>query len=687
MSFKDLNLKSSYSSIRDNLIEDFYNKILSEAIEYNRVTGYFNSKSLALAAKGLKNFIKNNGKMKLLCGTQLSKEDVNAIINASEIVDKISENFLKDIDNVSDDLEKNHLKLLAWMVDNNYLDIKIGIVKNEFGYVGGILHEKTGILHDKEGNSILFSGSNNETLSGWSSNGYGNIEKFKVFSSWEDNKFMNDDLRNFDIDWNNENKYLEVIDIPIAAKKGLIKLAPNNFDEVMKLPLELEDTLNKSNDKRKLRNYQEEAIKKWSDNGMCGIFKMATGTGKTFTALNCIDVAFKENSKLITVIVSPYAHIAEQWFNDAENFFNIPCYNCYSSGNPKWKTDFTNLMFNINIGVTKQSIIFTLNQTFSKDLFINEIMKCEVPLLLVVDEVHHVVAETYSKGLLENYNYRLGLSATPEVYNKPEESQKMIDYFKGIIFSYDTNRALTTFDDNGNSYLAHYNYYPIKIELSKSELDNYIELTNKIQQLYYIKKNDYDTYYEQLLRERKNIINNAAAKYDSLRKILKNHADLDHLIIFCSPNQINTVIKILNEEGISPVEKFTYEKGTKKSKKFKGMSEREYLIDKFDKGKLKALVAIKCLDEGVDVPSADKMIIMSSTNNPKEYVQRRGRVLRQYKNKDKAKIYDMTVIEKDKKGNFIESIVDSETERIKEFINYSDNPDYSLELLKKWSVL
>ena len=117
------------------------------------------------------------------------------------------------------------------------------------------------------------------------------------------------------------------------------------------------------------------------------------------------------------------------------------------------------------------------------------------------------------------------------------------------------------------------------------------------------------------------------------------------------------------------------------------MSEREYLIDKFDKGKLKALVAIKCLDEGVDVPSADKMIIMSSTNNPKEYVQRRGRVLRQYKNKDKAKIYDMTVIEKDKKGNFIESIVDSETERIKEFINYSDNPDYSLELLKKWSVL
>ncbi|MCI6775406.1 DEAD/DEAH box helicase family protein [Methanobrevibacter boviskoreani] len=691
MSFKDLDLKSTYNSINDDLVDDFYNKVLSEAIEYDRVTGYFNSESLVLAAKGLKGFIENKGKMRLLCGSELSKEDVEAIVNASDIADKISENFLKDLENITNDIEKNNLKLLAWMVANDYLDIKIGIVKNEMGYVGGILHEKTGILYDEEGNSILFSGSNNETFSGWSSNGLGNIEKFKVFLSWEDSKFMEDDPKNFENDWNNKNKFLEVIDIPKAAKEGLIKLAPEDFDEIKNLPLTSKSdtyvTRSASKDKRSLRKYQEEAIEKWSENGMCGIFKMATGTGKTFTALNCIDLAFKKNSKLLTVIVSPYAHIAEQWYNDVKNFFDIPCYICYGSGNINWKSDFTNLMFNVNLGIVNQSIIFTTIQTFSKDIFLREMIKNDIPKLLVVDEVHHVVAESYSKGLIRNYDFRLGLSATPEVYNKPEESQDMIGYFKGIVFTYDTDRALNTFDENGNTYLAHYNYYPIKIRLSKSELNYYLELTRKIQLLSHIKNRESDEHLEQLIRDRKNIINNAINKYDSLRNILNKFSDLNHLIIFCSPQQINTVIKILNEENIGPVDKFTYDKGTKKSKKFNGMSEREYMIDKFDKGEIKVLVAIKCLDEGVDVPSADKIIIMSSTNNPKEYVQRRGRVLRQNENKDKAIIYDMAVMEKDEKGNFIESITKPEIKRMEEFIESSDNVDYSLELLKKWGVL
>lgn len=332
MSFKDLKLNSTYYSSKNDLVIEFYGPVLSEAVSYDRVTGFFNSKSLALVASGLKGFISNNGKMRLLCGSELQKDDIDAILNSSEIAEKLSDSFLNDLNNISDEIELNHIKLLAWMVDNDFLDIKIGIVKNNKGYIGGILHEKTGILSDKFGNTIVFSGSNNETNFGWVSGGFGNIEKFKVFLSWEDSKFIVDDLNSFEEYWNNENKFLEVLSIPNAAKEGLIKLAPKNIDEVMKLPLEFNICSN-SKDKRKLRDYQEEAISKWCENNKKGIFKMATGTGKTFTALNCISSALNDDLNLITVIACPYAHLTEQWLNDVENNLGIKCYSIYASAN------------------------------------------------------------------------------------------------------------------------------------------------------------------------------------------------------------------------------------------------------------------------------------------------------------------------------------------------------------------
>ena len=186
MSFKDLHLRSSYNSARNDPVADFYVPVLKEAKTYDRIVGYFNSYSLALIADGLKEFITHGGKMRLLCGTELDSDDEYAILNSSEIADKLSENFLQELEYISDDIQRNRIKLLAWMIDNNYLDIKVGIVKDSLGYVGGILHEKTGILSDSEENTIIFSGSNNETKAAMSTRGKGNIEKFKVFLSWED---------------------------------------------------------------------------------------------------------------------------------------------------------------------------------------------------------------------------------------------------------------------------------------------------------------------------------------------------------------------------------------------------------------------------------------------------------------------------------------------------------------------
>ena len=686
MSFKDLNLGSTYNSSRNNLVEDFYIPVLSEAKSYDRVTGYFDSASLVLAAPGLKEFISNHGKMRLLCGTNLKDMDVEAVVNASEIAEYVSDSFLEDLDSISgDELYQNNIKLLAWMVDNDCLEIKIGIVKDENGYHGGILHEKTGILSDENENVLLFSGSNNETRAGWQSKGLGNIEKFKVFNSWEDSKFITEDIESFEHDWNNSNKYLEVIDIPSAAKEGLIKRAPDSIGEVMELIVYESEKYKKKKDSRELREYQKEAISQWVKNDYKGIFNMATGTGKTFTALNCIKEILNNNSQVLVVIACPQAHLVEQWSKDVKSTFDVNCYDIYSSANHNWKKDLSDLIFKMDLGVIKQAIILTTHKTYSGEFFLENISDLNIPSLLVVDEVHHVVSKSYSGGLDDFYKYRLGLSATPEVPSNEEGTQFMFNYFNGVVYEFDLGQAIATHDEDGNTFLAQYDYYPVKVNLDASELENFYELTEKIKRLSAMNKKYDDDYLKTLIIERRNIIKNAHSKYSHLRKILHKYDELDHLIIFCSPQQIKKVLEILDDEGIK-AHKFTQEEGTRASKDFGGISQREFLVEKFDEGYYKSLVAIKCLDEGVDIPSAEKVIIMASSTNPGEYIQRRGRVLRRHKNKEKAEIYDMAVIEYGSTGP-IEEIVENEKIRLLDFINFSDNPDECMELLIEWRII
>lgn len=689
MSFKDLNLNPTYSSSKDNLVNDFYSPVLSQSITYDRIAGFFNSSSLALVARGLKEFIINGGKMRLLCGVQLSKDDLNTIMNSSQIAENIGENFLNDLDSVSDEIEKNHLKLLAWMLDNDVLEIKIGIVKNEYGYLGGILHDKTGIFKDNSGNSILFSGSNNESSAGWSSAGFGNLEKFKVFLSWEDSKFMNDDIQSFEEDWNNQNKFLQVMDVPKAAEEGLIRLAPENLEELINLPMSyVEKNFRKKDDEKTLRKYQEKAISNWIDNNKIGIFEMATGAGKTFTAINCISETLKDHNNLITVIACPYAHIVEQWENEIKKILDIKIINAYGSGNPNWKRDLTRLVFNLKTSVLKNVIILTTHDTFSSDFFIEQIHKIDTESFLIIDEMHHISTETYRKGLLENYNYRLGLSATPYIYNDSEATELLFNYFSKIVYIFDLADGLTTYGEDSETFLTPYEYYPVKVQLNNKELKEYLELSDEIsRKSHFNKDDDMSTSFRLLLIKRKNIINNAKAKYDCLRQILKSMGKIDHLIVFCSPQQKNDVLQILKDEGVKPSHKFTESESTRKSKQYGGISQREYLVKKFDEGFYKALVAIRCLDEGVDVPSADKVIIMSSSNNPKEYIQRKGRVLRRFEDKTKAKIYDMAVIQSDYSGELIKSITDAEEKRIMDFINLCENPDEGMELIKKWGLI
>ena len=681
MSLKEVNIKIKYDSDEDDLLNDFYVPVLSQANEYFRLSGFFNSSSLAVSACGLENFIKNNGKMKLVTSVIFSKKDLERINEAEENPVKIiEENFIEDLDNISDEFVKDHLAALGWMIANNYLEIKVAYPKD----FNSLFHPKVGVLKDSSQNIVSFSGSDNETRSGW----LGNIEEFKVFASWKSghSEIIDSDIASFYKYWNNNANKVNVIEIPKAIKRDLIKLAPDNPDNLNfhQLP-KYAGGGSIQKDERKLRFYQQDALDSWFDNECRGIFELATGTGKTFTALKCLEKLYKHEN-IVCVIACPLIYLVEQWEKDVKNFpifENV--YKIYGS-NPNWKKDLNDFMFDLDLGIADDGIIITTHNTFSTDDFKEILEKCNKKLCLIVDEMHHVGAEKFSRGLTNlNYQYRLGLSATPSVYMNDDATDFLMDYFGGIVASFTIQDALTNIDpETGEYYLCEYNYYPIRVMLNNKEREEYNKLSNIIRIEYFKDNRDSDVLVR-LLNRRSQILKNAADKDDKLREILNKYNSLDHLIIFTTYNQKERVLKILGEENVSPRHEFTSNVSAKHIKEI-GMSEREVLIDKFDKGNLKALVAIKCLDEGVDVPSADKVIIMSSSTNPMEYVQRRGRVLRKSPGKKIATIFDMVVLPDDDGLELTRNIRSTEIKRLYDFIESAKNKLECYSILEEWGI-
>ena len=669
MSFKEIQseIKPSYNSANSDIVNDFYNKVLSEAIRYDRISGFFNSTSLAIAARGMDKFVKNNGHMRLLCGAQLDEEDLKSINNADDLKDIIDKKFLRDYSSIEDELLKNHVKVLGWMVANGYLEIKIGINKKSDGsYSNGMLHSKIGIMYDEFGDSLLFNGSVNETAYGWRNN----IESLKVFYSWKNPEYMEDDKKDFETFWKGLDPSLSVFDVPEATKNKLIEIAPKTKKELENLKL---------SNKPKLREYQNDALKCWLDNDMKGIFAMATGTGKTFTALSCFDNLLNKKSQLMTVIVCPQKHLISQWEKNLETFdYKGEVLHAYGD-NSNWSSEFLGYIGDLESGLKRQLVVFTTFDTFSRDRFIDKIDFYDGEILLIVDEVHGIGSTDYRNGLLPHkYDYRLGLSATPEIEDDFERTDLVNDYFGGIVYTYDLEKAIN------NGFLTHYNYYPQFIDLDSDELECYMYYTHKMSM--FVGKKKLSEKEERTLRKyqrkRRNIINNANAKMVFLKNFLKNHRDIKDLIIYCTGDQKKEILEYLDELAISN-HKFTGEESTKK---VRGESERDRILRLFANGYYQVLVGIKCLDEGVDVPSTQTAILMASTLNSRQHIQRRGRVLRKSPGKEIANIYDLVVFPNIKnEPDSIKRIVRNEQKRYDEYADLADNyVECSKLFIEKW---
>jgi DNA phosphorothioation system restriction enzyme len=396
------------------------------------------------------------------------------------------------------------------------------------------------------------------------------------------------------------------------------------------------------------RDYQQEAISSWVEAGGRGIYNMATGTGKTVTSLlTAAKIADSLDGNLALVIAVPYQHLVDQWAEDVTDFGSNPVLAYQSRAD--WQERLERELLEFNMDVRPSLVVITTHTTFASDPFQNTLSRLNQDrTMLIADEVHHLGAPHHRDSLPEAIGLRLGLSATPERFYDDEGTDSLFEYFgEGIVFEYPLKKAIE------DGALVEYYYLPHVIELTPEEAEEYSALSSKIAHLAAQQGGDLgdadmqdNTSLKYVLFKRARLIGTAANKLEKLQELIAGRNHIEHTLVYCgdgsvennmtgqTKRHVDATVELLRNELNLSVNRFTARES---------QAEREILLDDFESGKLQALVAIRCLDEGIDVPATKTAYVLASSSNPRQFVQRRGRILRQHQDKDHAVIHDFIV--------------------------------------------
>lgn len=653
MSFTELNLLKHYKTYKNNIVKEFYTPVLQEAVLYQRSVGFFSSTALIELTKGISGIVKNGGKIQFIVSPHLSQEDVEAILKGYEKKKIIEQAMLREYKEPENYFQEERLNMLAHLIEEGHLEIKVAFTPPNKST--GMYHEKVGIVVDYIGNKIVFTGSLNETINAF----YNNYESIVVFTSWEESKQYAEEMKNdFDLLWNNEDKDLEIIEFPEVIKERIKinKKTKVNYDIDEEEKVQ-EDAIKKGIPHMpkgfELREYQIEAIDRWKEQDFRGIFDMATGTGKTYTGLGAVTKLYKEKKRLAIIIVCPYQHLVEQWVEDIELFNMLPTIGYSSSKQKKWKKRLKDDVLDFSIGVIDTFCFVTTNATYSSKFVVEQMKNLGKDTLLLVDEAHNFGSPNLRNKLYTTIEYRLALSATLDRHGDEEGTNCLKNYFGEKCIEYDLKRAIK------EGKLTPYYYYPIVVYLDEDELAEYRDISYKASKECHKDKHGILKITEKgkmLLLQRARIVAGAKSKLTELKKQMEQYKNDTHILVYCGATRVQTfeydesehdeegerqivaVSKILGNELGMKVTHFTSNESA---------NEREIIKRRFAMADpYQTIVAIKCLDEGVNIPSIKTAFILASTTNPKEYIQRRGRVLRLAKDKPYAVIYDFVTLVK-----------------------------------------
>lgn len=688
-----------YSKSDSHRPMEFCLQALGNSIRLDLGLGYFSSASFNVLSLGMAQFIANNGRMNLYINKYISNDDYALLKGKYD--EKFDEELVTSFTSLKktfDQRDEHFFQCLAYLIATCRVNVKIVILTD-----GGLPHEKYGIFTDEVGNKIHFTGSMNLTAAAI----LGNLETIECTCSWKGDDSREKVLsleQHFHKVWNGECEGVKVYDAKHFCNNIMITYPNQDPENLLRKEQKFLATYNaqtksSSNDtphfpfkyKDGARPYQEEAYKAWVSNGKQGIFAMATGTGKTVTSLNCALHEYNEDKFYNLLILVPSLDLVSQWQEELKGFNFKKSINV-SSLNDSWRKELMDISQKIK---RKKTVNYAIVSTY--DSFANKDFQYLLPILseniiLIADEAHNIGGKSV-KECFRNLTIRrrIALSATPERIYDEEGSKDIASFFNDshpYVYSFPMSKAI----DEGR--LCKYYYYPKLAYLNDDEMSLYSYISKKLAQLWDSKKGKFKNKQEAevLLMNRKRIIHKCADKLNVFREIISEigEDDLKYTFVYAPQGKyekmgIDDEVTLTEKDDMSFIQKLLNETKAmypnKRCNTFTGIDskdKRSLLLKSFADGNLDILFAMKCLDEGVDVPRAERGIFTSSTGNPREFIQRRGRLLRNHLDKMFSYIYDIVVIpatinREDSFGQMERNMVKSELKRVAYFASLSRN--------------
>lgn len=672
---------------RENLAEDVLIPCLKRARVFDCMMGFFTSESLAQLAPGLSSYITASNKpMRLIISPFLSEQDREAIESGLKTRKEVIEERLCSYLLTEDALTKHTLRCLSYLIRKQRLIIQIALLK------GAIFHPKVWLMSD-DTDQVAVHGSGNMTSGGI----VRNFEQITVSMSWLDStqRYIIDKLRNqFNTLWDGKEESCLIFDLPTAVAQQMLKgynvESPPTEEECLRILRESrplrgkQEAAEEDSEILKKRafaipaglNYREgpyehqgRAVEAWCRAGFKGILEMATGSGKTIAAMIGAHRLYQERGQLLIVVAAPYLPLVAQWSREIKHFGIEPVNLALATGASGRGAMVAKVARRLRMGLTSVEALVVTHDTICNPEFIKQIGKIQVPRLFVADEVHNLGREQFIRQRPEMFEFRLGLSATPQRQYDLEGTQQLVEYFGGVVFLFPLKEAI-------GRCLVPYDYFVHKVQMTQDELGEWAELTEKIRkEAWRIEQGEETEYIQKLLRDRRLIVESAHNKLKELSRLLDREKgeELRHVLIYATdknPEQLREVNRLLQKRGVV-FHQLTHEETAKRD-----VTER--IIASFQRGEIQVLTAKRVLDEGVDIPQISKAYILASTTVERQWVQRRGRLLRTCEalNKRYSTIHDFLVCPPTLHGiadSDIRKIMRSELQRIKEFARLSRN--------------
>jgi len=721
---------------------DFFSECLCNSKRFDLKLGFFSSSAIRTLSDGFALFLYNGGTMRLIINNILSEQDKNAIItgtkeNPTNVFDLSDIVALKDTLSEND---KHFFDCIAWLISEKKIEIKIIAPKD----TEGIAHTKEGVFAD-DYNIVSFNGSCNFSRTALLEN----KESIDVNCDWDgeiSNAKLNNTISKFEKTFSGNDESIQYIEPTEVITSILGNFGGKTIDELLEINNELigerkntpvRQTIKKALDKARkkvektidktkaedlkpkfpypqgAREYQQTAFENWKNNktdnfpsGQNGMFAMATGTGKTITSLNCLLEIYKKYGYYKALILVPTITLVNQWEEECKKFnFNLVIKVCSKS--PGWKNNIAGILLQEKLSPTEKVsfVIISTYASFAKANIFSELNQLSNKTLLIADECHNMGSATLLKLLPKvTFKRRIGLSATPERQFDEEGNKKLFAFFNseyGFTYEYSMEEAI----DKG--VLCRYYYYPHLVSLTDEELKSYLELSLKISKFYNSKSDNFKNapILTALLLARKRIIHKALKKLSVFGEVINEHyakkGNIKYSLVYVPEgNDPNDYFETdfysekdeteIDTDAVHLIDVFTkvvrdIDSRTTVRKFISGTNERDEILEQFAKGEIDVLTSMKCLDEGVDVPRAELAIFCASTGNPRQFVQRRGRILRKHPDKKFAFIHDLVVIpyvNRNSDSYIMErSMLKKELERVNNFAALSENSSYTVNVL------